>query len=375
MPLDPVVTTVTEQWLTQLSKARQSANTIASHRYAIGGLLRWLNDQPDNVTLATIDLPTLDQYVEFLKDTDTRLGLAHSTIYAYIGVITRWLQYLSDKGILVAIPDTDGDHVTPARVRQLLERLLSKRETPVAPRVPDLRRLPGYYQQELQTFLARHGMPHAQSAAALRRGYLNLLRNRALVGTLFCTGGRISEVLSLNVAHVQRNARIVTAAQIEGKGRRRRPLRLDDTARAWIGEYLGGRATFYPGAQALFLSHGPKAAGKRMSDVSAWRVVKEAAVALATIREAEGAMPEEVDAILAVSPHTLRHYLAQAMLDEGADYKDLTAILGHSSAVVTEQFYARISDQRALEAADTFAPRPVIDFGSTGDRKRDKRSD
>lgn len=70
-----------------------------------------------------------------------------------------------------------------------------------------------------------------------------------------------------------------------------------------------------------------------------------------------------------VSPHSLRHYLVQAMLDEGADYKDITAILGHSSSVVTEQFYARLGDERTMEIANTFAPRmnPLFDPSNPDD--------
>lgn len=63
--------------------------------------------------------------------------------------------------------------------------------------------------------------------------------------------------------------------------------------------------------------------------------------ALADMRLTEQADPDEVAALRSVSPHSLRHYLALAMLDEGADYKDITASLGHRCSVVTEQFYAR----------------------------------
>ena len=63
------------------------------------------------------------------------------------------------------------------------------------------------------------------------RAHLNLLRNRALIAVLFGSGGRISEVLSLTVGTVQRQERIVDMAPIRGKGRKRRSLRLDETAR------------------------------------------------------------------------------------------------------------------------------------------------
>lgn len=222
--------------------------------------------------------------------------------------------------------------------------------------MPDLRRLPAYYDEQLHHFLQAHRVPSVTEPIPLRT-YLNLLRNRALIATLFSTGGRINEVLGLTVAQVRRGNRITDAVAVTGKGRKRRPLRLDELARSWIAAYLDARQPMFPQAAAVFISHGPNSAGKQLSDVSAWKIVKVAAAALADVRREEGADEDEITALRAVSPHSLRHYLAQAMLDEGADYKDIAAILGHSSSVVTEQVYARLDDERALEIADTFTPR------------------
>ena len=209
---------------------------------------------------------------------------------------------------------------------------------------------------------ARANEIRAKREPAPLRAYLNLLRNRALVATLFSSGGRVNEVVGLDVRPVLQNGQVVETVPITGKGRKRRSLRLDDFARMALASYLAARTPHFPSANALFISHGPKATGQRLSDVTAWRVVKEAANALADERMLEGADQEEVDALRDISPHSVRHYLAQAMLDEGADYKDITAILGHSSSVVTEQFYARLGDDRVFEVADTFAPRPARSF-------------
>jgi site-specific recombinase XerD len=110
----------------------------------------------------------------------------------------------------------------------------------------------------------------------------------------------------------------------------------------------------------LFISHGPKANGKQMSAVSAWRVVKEAALWLSDVRAQEGADSDELQRLRAISPHSLRHFLAQALLDEGAEYKDIAALLGHSSTTVTEQVYARQHEEITHEIADTFAPRAIL---------------
>jgi integrase/recombinase XerD len=174
---------------------------------------------------------------------------------------------------------------------------------------------------------------------------------------LFASGGRIHEVLSLGVGQVQVRGRIVAAPVIAGKGRKQRPLRLDEDARAWIGEYLIARQPSFAAAPALFISHGPRGAGQQLTTVTGWRIVKNAADALADQRMVAGASSAELRDLRAVSPHSIRHYVAQAMLDEGAEYKDIAALFGHSSTSVTEQVYARLDPERTLEIADTFAPR------------------
>ncbi len=247
---------------------------------------------------------------------------------------------------------------TPAGIRDLLERLVGPKPPLVAPRVPDLRELPNYYPAQLQAFLAaRGGVPPSPREAVPHRDYLSLLRNQALIGALFSSGGRINEVLSLTVRQVRVRGAIVSAAEITGKGRKQRPLRLDEDARIWIGQYLQARRDRFTTAEAVFISHGPRGAGGRLTAVAGWRIVKAAADGLADQRLAEGASPDEARDLREVSPHKIRHFVAQAMLDEGADYKDIAAIFGHSSASVTETVYARLDDGRMLEIADTFAPR------------------
>lgn len=359
MPLTDELITAMEGWTADLAEQHRSADTVASYQYALTLFRRWLATQPGHHTLDSLSVTVFSHYVNHLR----ARKLAPSTIYAYIGVLTRWAQDLVNQGELAGIPNRRGRLLTPAGLRELLERMLERRAAPVAPRVPDLRRLPAYYPAALAAFLAeRAGAPPPAGQPLLRRRYLNLLRNRALVATLFSTGGRINEVLDLTVAAVQSGGRIRNAVAVTGKGRKRRSLRLDPDAQAAIAAYLAARQPHFPTAAALFISHGPNGAGQRLSDVTAWKVVKEAAESLADERMREGADDAELRALRAVSPHSLRHYLAQAMLDEGADYKDITAILGHSSAVVTEQFYARLGDERALEIADTFAPRASPSF-------------
>ena len=360
MTIGPHLTAALDEWLADLRERQLSAQTITTYGSALRQFRQWAAAQPDAIELATLEFRTFQAFVTALK----ARKLHHHTILDYIGVLTRWLQDMANDGTLRnGIPTARGKQLQPAGVRERLERLIERRAPRVAPRIPDLRDLPKYYPRMLAAFLeARGNLPPPPTEVAPFRDYLTLLRNQALVGALFASGGRISEVLSLQTAQVRHLGQIVDATQITGKGRKQRPLRLDEDARHWIGTYLHIRAQ-HPDAAirratALFISHGPRGVGGRLNPVTGWRVVKMAADALADAALAAGAPNQAVAALHAVSPHAIRHYVAQYMLEEGGlAYQDIAAIFGHASAVVTEQVYARLDEDRVLELADTAAPR------------------
>lgn len=360
MAIGPTLATALEGWFVDLSERQLSARTVETYRSALTQFRQWAEAEPTTLELSTLRLTTLQRWVESLK----ARRLHHHTILDYIGVLTRWLQDLHNEGELSeGILTERGKRLQPAGARERLERLVERRNPRVAPRIPDLRDLPNYYPTCLRTFLTmRANTPPSPSDALPFREYLSLLRNQALIGALFASGGRISEVLSLQTAQVRHLGEIVDAAQITGKGRKQRPLRLDEDARAWIGQYLRARAQHpqpvISQARDLFVSHGPRGAGARLTSVTGWRIVKAAADALADEQLAAGASARDVAALRDVSPHSIRHYVAQYMLEEGGlAYQDIAAIFGHASAIVTEQVYARLGDDRILELADTAAPR------------------
>lgn len=355
MPLAPTLVTSMEDWLLGLEERQRSPQTLRSYRASLAQWRAWLEAQPHTYDLTDLRVHTIIDYVKWLQ----QRGLRRRSLHIHIGVVTRWLQFLVDHGRLAGgLPNRLGQIETPNGVRDLLLRLVGPLPPSVAPRVPDLRALPNVYPAQLEEFLRqRGGQPPAPSEKRAFRTYLSLLRDQALIGVLFCSGGRVSEVLSLNVRQVLTHGTIAAAVRISGKGRKERPLRLDADARRWLSRYLSARRTLFPTAEAVFISHGPRGAGQRISTVEAWRTVKEAAERLADHLAAAGASAEEVAAVREVSPHSLRHFFAQALLDEGADFKDIAAILGHASVLITEQIYARLSEERMLEIADTFAPR------------------
>jgi site-specific recombinase XerD len=359
MPASDALVQSIEQWITDLREANQSPQTVLNHQYAMRSFVHWLESLPEPIDVSRLTTTLLSTYVKYLLERRPRLR--DSTIFAYIGVLIRWLGFLINDGKISGVANHRGQLVTPDRVRTLLDRLVGKRTPLVAPRIPDLRALPAYYHYELAAFVQQHGDPPKAHPPAILRTYLNLLRNRALIGVLFSTGGRVNEVLQLSVRDVWNGTAVNYTVSIKGKGKRERDLRLDDLAQDWIRAYLKARQAHFPLKGApLFISHGPTAKGLQISDVTAWRVVKDAAHALADQWMVQGVAHEEIAALRAVSPHSLRHFFAQAMLDEGANYDDIAFVLGHSSTKVTQQVYARLSTERTQEIADTYAPRAIL---------------
>jgi integrase/recombinase XerD len=355
-------------------KYKQRPRTQRTYASALSQFARWADQQATVIEATTLDLAVFVSYTETIA-ARAKLHPGHprylrtSTAHHYVNVLTAWLAYEQHRGRVDRLAGDDGELLDADAVRDVLRSYLRQRRKPRAPRMPNLQRLPAYYDDQLRRFIAQHGVPEASSKLTVPvRTYLNMLRNRALVYTLFSTGGRVSAILSLHVTDVrERLGGIRYSTTVIEKGAVEHVIRLDNAARETISAYLQARQRIAALSQEqfLFISHGPHRSHNgdhRLTQVTAWRVVQEAAHALADEREREGAPADEIRAIRATSPHSFRHFMAQAMLDEGAQYDDVSHTLGHSSVKVTEDFYARPADERILEVADQFAPRPARIF-------------
>ena len=94
----------------------------------------------------------------------------------------------------------------------------------------------------------------------------------------------------------------------------------------------------YPETQTVFVTR----AGKPMSRMGLWRVVKQWSAA--------AGLPAEV------SPHTLRHSFATHLLAGGADLRAVQEMLGHAS-IATTQVYTRVELSRLRQVHARFHPR------------------
>lgn len=169
------------------------------------------------------------------------------------------------------------------------------------------------------------------------------LRDAALLETLYSTGMRVSELVALKVASVERCA---GPLRVVGKGNKERTVFLGRAAREMLGLYLSRarpellRARRKPGAvpDALFLNKN----GTALSDRSV-RSLVERYVQAACLKEK-------------ITPHGLRHSFATHLLENGADLRAVQELLGHAS-LSTTQIYTHVTREQLRKVYDAAHPR------------------
>ncbi len=166
-------------------------------------------------------------------------------------------------------------------------------------------------------------------AAARRRKGPEGQRLLALLELLYASGLRVSELISLPLAAVRRDPRVIF---VRGKGGRERMVPLGEPARDAIGAYLPLRKHFLAkqtDSPWLFPS-GAKAGHLTRQRVG--QLLKDLAVEAGIARDK-------------VSPHVLRHAFATHLLDHGADLRALQQMLGHAD-ISTTQIYTHVLNER-----------------------------
>lgn len=151
-------------------------------------------------------------------------------------------------------------------------------------------------------------------------------RNRAIIEVLFSCGLRVSELVNLKWSQLYAEERFV---RVLGKGSKERLVPVSDLALKEIEHYMPWRNSLKikPGEEDyVFLNR----RGSHLTRTMILIMLKEQAV--------------EAGIQKTISPHTLRHSFATALLEGGADLRVIQALLGHESIGTTE-IYTHISMQ------------------------------
>jgi len=163
-------------------------------------------------------------------------------------------------------------------------------------------------------------------------------RDAAMVELLYATGLRVSELVNLEVAHLNLD---VGFLQATGKRDKQRIVPIGQKARDLVAHYIALIRPQYLKnrmSHALFLTR----LGGAMSRQCFWNILKSRAVRAGITKP--------------LSPHMLRHSFATHLLDHGADLRSVQMMLGHAS-IATTQIYTHVEHTRLKKVHDNYFPR------------------
>ena len=154
------------------------------------------------------------------------------------------------------------------------------------------------------------------------------IRDRAIIETLFSTGLRVSELISLPRDIDLKNIEI----SIRGKGEKIRVVFLSPSAIKWIEKYLKDRKDM---SLSLFAGRGDSPITVRSIE----RIVAKHARGSGISKK--------------VTPHVLRHMFATTLLGNGADIRSVQEMLGHAN-ITTTQVYTHVTNKRLRDIHSKF---------------------
>lgn len=163
-------------------------------------------------------------------------------------------------------------------------------------------------------------------------------RNRCMVETLYATGFRVSELLSLTLSQINIQMGYIKTI---GKGDKERIVPITDYLGSLLKEYIANyREEFLKDkdTSVVFLTMH----GKQMSRDNFYHVLE-------LILKKSGITKH-------CSPHTLRHAFATHLLEHGADLRSIQEMLGHSD-ISTTTIYTHISNTKLQNEYNMFHPR------------------
>ena len=294
----------------------------------------------------------MDIYVQrFLDHIAVERGLSENTVASYAKDLTQFVTFLIKRGItepgaidescLIAFLDNLSKQkyaaASTARkmsaVRSLIKYLCAEREISKSPlttmeTVRPPKRLPKSL--EVEDISRLLDAPDIRDSLGLR--------DKAMLETLYATGLRVSELISLKVDDISLRMGYIRCV---GKGDKERVVPIGEIASQCIAAYsdrVRGTLTNGERSEYLFLTK----RGSPMSRVMFWKVIKKYALQAGIAKS--------------ITPHTLRHSFATHLLERGADLRSLQEMLGHAS-IATTQVYTHVSRDHLREVYKESHPR------------------
>ena len=223
------------------------------------------------------------------------------TVLRKVATLRSFYKYLCQHGLMHRNPMHEID---PLKGQKPLPKALSKEEVETFLSLPDV-----------ATFLG--------------------VRDKVILELLYSSGLRISELMGLNWADIDLEARLL---KVRGKGKKERVVPMTKLAGHWLLNYRDHPERKEGGIWhqaekdhlAVFLNRW----GERLTTRSCDRLFRQ--------YQLQSGMSQRI------TPHTLRHSIATHLLENGMDLRTIQEILGHES-LSTTQIYTKVGYQLKKE--------------------------
>ncbi|WP_040558330.1 site-specific tyrosine recombinase/integron integrase [Hallella multisaccharivorax] len=281
-----------------------SVNTIEAYQHDLGYLMRFLRGR--GLSPLEVKLEDLEQFAGSLHE----FGIGARSQSRILFGVRSFYRFLTLDGYLEVDPT------------ELLE-------SPVLPK-------------HLPTYLTTEEVDQIEDSIDLtvKEGQ----RNRAIIEMLFSCGLRVSELTNLRLSDLNLDEHFI---RVTGKGDKERLVPISDRAieelRLWFIDR--DEMNIKPGEEDyVFLNRH----GHHLTRVMILIMVKRQAAA-AGIKKT-------------ISPHTLRHSFATALLKGGADLRVIQVLLGHANIGTTE-IYTHLDDESLRQEVLLHHPRNIMHGG------------
>jgi len=261
-------------------------NTVEAYANDVGKLLAYM--QAEGIDPLGAGLDDLEHFSASLHD----LGIAPATHARILCGVRSFYRFLSIDG---RIDQDPAELLEPPKQGQHLPEYLTVEEVDRLEATIDLSRWEGQ-------------------------------RNRAIIEVLFSCGLRVSELVELRLSNLYLDEQFV---RVQGKGRKERLVPISPKAIRELQNWFADRCQMRikrGEEDYVFLNR----RGAHLTRTMIFIIIKRCA--------AEAGIHKNI------SPHTLRHSFATALLEGGANLRSIQAMLGHESIATTE-IYTHITTE------------------------------
>ena len=280
-----------------VEKKQSSENTVSSYMRDLGQYSKWLTGE--GLTAERATQADVDRYTKHLLS----VGKSIPTVTRSLASLKSFYSFLLEQHIVTVNP---AKGLVLEKVERKLPQILTSKEVDLFLEQPDARDPKG-------------------------------CRDKAMLELLYATGIRVSELINLNLEHLNLSAgflRCVTQ-------KKERIIPLYPTAVRALADYVSHvrpQLIEQPEEQALFVNMN----GSRMSRQGFWKIIKH--------------YQDLADIKKDITPHTLRHSFAAHLLENGADLRSIQAMLGHAD-ISSTQVYTQVINQKLKDVYNRAHPR------------------